>query len=392
MRRRVPLLRTKHAQHTRCAEAHEPPIFPLILRAPMDRSDPRLDRETLAICSPLHPPSATLAAPFTWNRVQAALSRAPVSKNVAWLFPGQGSQLVGMAKDIVEASAPARAIFARADEALGESLSKLILEGPEDALTRTANAQPAIVTTSIAILAAIRERIPDLALPLFGAGHSLGEYSALVAADALVFEDAVRLVRARGLAMQDAVPEGVGAMAAIMGIDETRLRELCVEGAHDEVVTPANFNTPGQIVIAGAKGAVARVSELVSAEKGKAIPLKVSAPFHCALMAPAARVVERELSNVTISTPKFPIVANFDAAPNSESSRVKDLLTRQVDGAVKWEQAMRFMHGHGVTHALEIGPGKVLAGFTKRIAKEMVMLSVSDTPSLDQVAAFLAAS
>ena len=310
--------------------------------------------------------------------------------STAWLFPGQGSQTVGMAKDVIAASPAAREIFARADEALGEPLSRLILEGPEDVLTLTANAQPAIVATSCALLAAIRERVPSLPLPAFGAGHSLGEYSALVAAGALTLEDAVRLVRARGLAMQDAVPPGTGAMAAVMGIEAAKLAELCKAAAQGEVVSPANFNAPGQIVVAGHAAAVARVGVLVEAEKGKAIPLKVSAPFHCALMAPAATVVDDKLGKVTISPLAFPIVANVDAKPNSDATRVKALLVGQVDGPVRWEESVRAMTAAGVERALEIGPGKVLAGLVRRTAKEIRVLSVGDAAALDQVAAFLA--
>jgi [acyl-carrier-protein] S-malonyltransferase len=295
-----------------------------------------------------------------------------------------------MAKDVVAVSAAAREVFARADEALGESLSRLILEGPEDQLTLTANAQPAIVATSCAVLAAIRERVPSLALPAFGAGHSLGEYSALVAANALSLEDAIRLVRARGLAMQDAVPSGTGAMAAVMGVDAEKLGELCKVAAQGEVVSPANFNAPGQIVVAGHTGAVARLSALVEGEKGKAIPLKVSAPFHCALMAPAARVLADKLGATVVSPLAFPIVANVDAKPNSEPGRVKGLLVGQVDGAVRWEESVRFMAGAGVDRALEIGPGKVLAGLARRIAKEVRVLSVGSASALDEVSAFLA--
>jgi len=295
-----------------------------------------------------------------------------------------------MAKDVLSASAAAREVFARADEALGEPLTKLVLEGPEEQLTLTANAQPALVATSCAILAAIRERLPSLPLPAFGAGHSLGEYSALVAAGALSLEDAVRLVRARGLAMQDAVPAGTGAMAAVMGLERAKLEELCLAAAGGEVVSPANFNAPGQIVIAGHAAAVARAGERVAAEKGKAIPLKVSAPFHCALMAPAARVVAEKLGAVQVKPLAFPIVANLDARPNASSERVKELLVGQVDGAVQWEASVRFMAGSGVDRALEIGPGKVLAGLVKRIAKDLRVLSVGDAATLDQVASFLA--
>jgi [acyl-carrier-protein] S-malonyltransferase len=303
-----------------------------------------------------------------------------------------------MAKDLVAASAAARDVFARADKALGEPLSKLVLEGPEDELTLTANAQPALVTTSAAILAAMRERHPNLPTPRFAAGHSLGEYSALVAAGALSLEDAVRLVRARGNAMQGAVPPGEGAMAAIMGVDASRLEAICrevteaknAEGPDDGVVSCANFNAPGQIVIAGAARAVARVSERVGEEKGKAIPLKVSAPFHCALMAPAAAALKAALADVEVKPLAFPVVANVDARPNTDPERVKELLVRQVDGAVRWEQAIRLMHMEGITHAIEIGPGKVLAGLGRRIAKEMKIHSVGDVASLDALAEFLA--
>jgi [acyl-carrier-protein] S-malonyltransferase len=310
--------------------------------------------------------------------------------SIAWLFPGQGSQSVGMGADVLAASPAARQIFERVDEALGEPLSKLILQGPEAELTVTANAQPAIVATSCAMLAAIRERLSGLPPPAIAAGHSLGEYSALVAAGALALEDAVRLVRARGRAMQEAVAPGTGAMSAIMGVERERLEALCAEAAQGEVVSPANFNAPGQIVVAGHAGAVARVSELVVGEKGRAIALKVSAPFHCALMAPAARVVESELARIPIAAPRFPIVANFDARPNADAARIKGLLVRQVDGGVRWEESVRAMVAAGVTHALEIGPGKVLAGLVKRIAKDLKVLSVGDAASLDQLAGFVA--
>jgi [acyl-carrier-protein] S-malonyltransferase len=314
--------------------------------------------------------------------------------STAWLFPGQGSQYVGMGKDVLAVSSAARAVFERVDAALGEPLSKLILEGPEANLTITANAQPAIVAMSCAVLAALRERKPDLPLPAFAAGHSLGEYSALVAADALTLEDAVRLVRARGRAMQEAVPQGAGAMAAIIAMDQNRLQELCAQVAQGEggVVSPANFNAPGQIVIAGHARAVARVGELAAAEKARVIPLKVSAPFHCALMAPAARVLGGELERIVIRPLRFPVVANFDARPNADPTRVRSLLVRQVDGVVRWEDSVRAMAEAGVTRALEIGPGKVLGGLVKRIAKDVAVMSVGDATSLDQVSGFLAGS
>jgi [acyl-carrier-protein] S-malonyltransferase len=310
--------------------------------------------------------------------------------SVAWLFPGQGSQAVGMGKDLFEASPAAREVFEEADGALGEKLSTLIFEGPIEELTLTANAQPAIVTVSCAFLAALREKIPALAPPAFAAGHSLGEYSALVASGALTLADAIRLVRARGQAMQEAVPAGVGAMAAVMGLEPDPLRAICKEASIEgEIVSPANFNAPGQIVIAGHRAAVARASELVSGQRGKAIALNVSAPFHCALMAPAARLVEEKLKSVDVKALAFPIVANADAQPNQDPLRVKDLLVRQVDGPVRWEESMRFMHGSGITHALEIGPGKVLAGLMRKIAKEVKVLSVNAPAAVDEVAAFL---
>jgi [acyl-carrier-protein] S-malonyltransferase len=315
---------------------------------------------------------------------------------IAWLFPGQGSQFVGMARDVLASSPGARAVFERANAALagawgvGDSLLRLVVEGPEEELTLTANAQPALVATSCAILAAIRENVPDLALPAFAAGHSLGEYSALVASDAFSLEDALRLVRRRGEAMQEAVPAGTGAMSAIVKLDAAVVEGLCARAAEGEVISPANFNAPGQIVVAGHSGAIARLGELVAAEKGRAIPLKVSAPFHCALMAPAARAVEAALARIAIRPPQFSIVANFDAKPNRDPARVTDLLVRQVTGAVRWDESIQLMASEGVTHALEIGPGKVLAGLVRRIAKDIEVLSVCDAASLAQVSGFLA--
>ncbi len=308
---------------------------------------------------------------------------------IAWVFPGQGSQSVGMGREIFEASPAARDVLSRVDAALGEPLSKLIAEGPEETLTLTANTQPAIVTVSCAVLAAMRERNPALGPPAFSAGHSLGEYSALVAANALTLEDAVRLVRARGRAMQEAVPPGAGAMAAVMGLDPAKIEDVCKRAAQNEIVSPANFNAPGQVVIAGHAAAVARAGEIASAEKGRVIPLKVSAPFHCALMAPAARVVATELDKVAIAPLAFPVVANVDAKPNTDRARVKELLVRQVDGPVRWEASVRAMADAGVTHVLEIGPGKVLAGLIRRIAKDLKVLSVGDAASLAEVGTFL---
>lgn len=311
---------------------------------------------------------------------------------LAWVFPGQGSQSVGMCQQIFAASAAAREVLARADGALAEPLSKLIAEGPEDLLTLTANTQPAIVTVSCAVLAALQESVPTLPAPAFAAGHSLGEYSALVAAGALDLADAVRLVRARGRAMQEAVPAGEGAMAAVMGLEPAAIEEVCKEAAQGEVVAPANFNAPGQVVIAGHAAAVARAGELASGRKGRVIPLKVSAPFHCALMAPAARTVAKELDRVAIQPLAFPVVANVDAEANTEAGRVKELLVRQVDSPVRWAASIERMAQAGVTHVLEIGPGKVLAGLIKRIAKDLKVLSVNDAESLAEAGSLLRSS
>ena len=308
----------------------------------------------------------------------------------AWLFPGQGTQQVGMGKELHASSAAAREVWERADAALGFSLSKLCFEGPEAELTLTKFAQPAIVTTSIAALAALREALPNLELPSCGAGHSLGEYSALVAAGALGFEDAVRLVHLRGQAMQDAVPAGVGGMAAIMGGDAAAVVTLCQDAAQGEVVAPANFNTPGQIVISGHKSAVERAAALAGERKLKATMLNVSAPFHCSLMAPAAERMKSALAAVSIGQLRFPVVANVEAKPNADAARVAELLVRQVDSSVLWDQTITHMAGAGVTRALEIGPGKVLANMAKRIDKRVVVLSVGDSEAVAKVAEFLA--
>jgi len=313
------------------------------------------------------------------------------STKVAWLFPGQGAQVVGMCKELAATSEAARTIFERADAALGEPLSRLCFEGPMDELTLTANTQPALVAASAAIVAALRERFPSLAPPDFAAGHSLGEYSALSAAGALSLEDAVRLCRLRGAAMQAAVPPGEGAMSAIMGLDRDAIVAICEEAAAGEVVSPANYNAPGQVVIAGQAAAVARAGELVVARGGKVVPLKVSAPFHCALMRSARDALAPALGKVEIRPLSFPVIANVDAAPNTDPTRVADLLLRQIDGAVLWTASVERMAAEGVTHALELGPGKVLAGLVKRIAKSIKVLSVSDPAGIEAAAAFLEA-
>ncbi len=297
-----------------------------------------------------------------------------------------------MGRALADAFPEAAGVFERADRALGFSIRTLCFDGPLEELTRTSHTQPAIVTASIAVLAAIRARHPGLPSPAFAAGHSLGEYSALVAAGTLTLEDAVRVVHLRGQAMQDAVPEGEGGMAAIVGGDQTAVEALCAEAAEGDVVSPANYNAPGQIVISGHKRAVDRAAALAASKKLKAIPLKVSAPFHCALMAPAARAVERALGELTLTASAFPVIANVSAQPNADPEQVKGLLVRQIDGPVLWEQTIARMAEHGVTHALEIGPGKVLAGLVKRIDKRIAVLSVSDPESVGKIQDFLPAA
>jgi len=316
--------------------------------------------------------------------------------SVAWIFPGQGSQFVGMGKDVVASSAAAKDVFARVDAALspelGRALSQICFEGPEADLVLTAHTQPAIVATSIALLAAVREKHPSIAPPAFAAGHSLGEYAAIVAAGALRVEDACVVVHRRGKAMQTAVPAGEGAMAAVMGVDPNVLDEICRQAASEtsQVVSPANFNAPGQIVIAGGAKGVARANELVAAKKGKAIPLKVSAPFHCELMRPAEKIVRDALGSVAMKTLDFPVIANVDATPHTDPSQVKEALVHQVDAPVRWQRSIETMVEKGVTHFVEIGPGKVLQGLVRRISKDSKSYGVNDAASIEGLAAFLA--
>jgi [acyl-carrier-protein] S-malonyltransferase len=295
-----------------------------------------------------------------------------------------------MGRALAEASPAARAVLDRADAALGEPLSTLCFEGPIEALTLTANTQPALVATSAAVVAALRERFPALGAPAFAAGHSLGEYSALVAAGAIGIEEAVRLCRLRGLAMQDAVAPGVGAMAAMTGLDAAGVAALCEEAAQGDVLSPANFNGPGQIVIAGHTAAVERARDLAPSRGARATMLKVSAPFHCALMAPAAERLAPDLARAAWGALAFPVIANVDAEPNVDPARVPGLLTRQIDGPVQWIRTIERMAALGVTLALELGPGKVLAGLVKRIDRRIKVLNVGTPEAIERVPAFLA--
>ena len=300
----------------------------------------------------------------------------------AFIFPGQGSQFAGMGKELAAQFPAARHVFAEANEALGFDLTKLCFEGPEEELKLTANTQPAILTTSIAALRTLQAETgmqPD-----FVAGHSLGEYSALVCAGALGFADAVRTVRQRGTFMQEAVPVGTGAMAAMLGIERDELESICHEAAQGEVVSAANYNSPGQIVIAGHAGAVTRAIE-VAKGRGyrKAMLLPVSAPFHCALMQPAATRLAGVLAQVAVADPQVPVISNVEALPNRAGNRVKELLVAQVCAPVRWDESVQKMTALGVTYYIEIGPGKVLSGLVKRIVKEVEVVNFETSASLD---------
>lgn len=288
-----------------------------------------------------------------------------------------------------ETHAAARDVFRAADERLGFSLSQLCFNGPDAELALTANTQPAIVTTSCALLAALKDTYPTLPGPSYVAGHSLGEYSALVAAEALAFDDAVALVRLRGSAMQRAVPEGRGGMLAVIGADADAVEALCASARENDVLSPANYNCPGQIVIAGHQSAIERAQKIAKERKLKAIALKVSAPFHCALMKPAADELSAALAQVKVAPLRVPVVANVDATPYSDHELVREKLVAQVDGAVRWEQTLLALAASGVTHALEIGPGNVLAGLAKKTVPALQVLNVDGPEAILKVPGFL---
>ncbi len=301
-------------------------------------------------------------------------------KPIAFIFPGQGSQYLGMGKELFENFSLAKQIFEEADDALHLSISALCFKGPEDVLKLTENTQPAILTTSIAalkVLQAEKGMVPQLT-----AGHSLGEYSALVATGAISFSDAVKTVRLRGKFMQEAVPVGEGAMAAVLGMEREQVEKLCEEISSEEVLTPANFNCPGQVVIAGHAKAVGQAIERVKQEGKKAVLLPVSAPFHSPLMRPAGERLEKALEGILVSDLKIPVVTNVEAEVNTSKDRVKGLLVTQVSSPVRWEECMRKMIEKGIEQVVEIGPGKVLSGLMKRIDSRIETKNLEDLQTL----------
>jgi [acyl-carrier-protein] S-malonyltransferase len=306
---------------------------------------------------------------------------------IAFIFPGQGSQYVGMGRDLADAFPICREALAEADEALGEPLTRLCFEGPEDELRLTQNAQPAILAVSVAAYRLLESRGLS---PAFVAGHSLGEYSANVAAGTFAFADAVRIVRRRGQYMQEAVPVGEGAMAAVLGLEAERVAQACAEAAEGEVVSPANMNGGGQVVIAGGREAVRRAGERAKALGAKrVVPLPVSAPFHCALMMPAQQRLEPDLRALRVAAPRVPIVTNVDAQPTRDAAAAIDALVRQVSAPVRWEDVMRRLASEGVRAYVEVGPGTVLSSLARKVDREARVVSVGTPQTLQDAESFL---
>ncbi|MDW7711022.1 MAG: ACP S-malonyltransferase [Deferrisomatales bacterium] len=303
--------------------------------------------------------------------------------SVVFVFPGQGSQYVGMGRAMAEAFPAARRTLAEADEALGRSLTSLLFEGPDDELRLTWNTQPAILAVSVACLRALEEETGIR--PAMAAGHSLGEYSALVASGALGFGDALRVVEQRGRFMQEAVPLGTGSMAAILGLEADRVRSICAEVTRDgAVVEMANDNSPGQAVISGHVAAVEEASRrMKEAGAKRAVPLPVSAPFHCSLMAPAGERLAAVLEGVAVSAPRFPVVANVDALPHGDPAQVRSRLVQQVSRPVRWQDCVRALAAAGASRFVEVGPNKVLAGLMRRIVPEAGVAGVEDPKGLE---------
>lgn len=309
----------------------------------------------------------------------------------AFTFPGQGSQAVGMGKDIADAFPEARAVFDEVDDALGEKLSAVMWEGPEDQLTLTANAQPALMAVSLAFVAVLRARGRAVAGDAsFVAGHSLGEYSALAAAGSLTIADTARLLRLRGQAMQEAVPVGEGAMAAVLGLSLDQAEQVAREASGVGVCDVANDNAPGQVVLSGAKAAVDRAMELAKAAGSKrAILLPVSAPFHCRLMQPAADKMADALAGTTIVAPEVPLVSNVLASAVSDPAEIRARLVEQVTGTVRWRESVEWLAGNGIDTLVELGSGKVLSGLARRIDRSLTALSVSGAADVDGLVAHL---
>ena len=304
----------------------------------------------------------------------------------AFIFPGQGAQTIGMGRDLAEAYPAAKAVFDEVDAALGEALSALIWEGDIETLTLTANAQPALMATSIAAMRALEAKGIEVESAAYVAGHSLGEYSALCAAGALSLGDTARLLRARGVAMQEATPVGEGAMAALLGLDFAAVQEVVAEAEGDDCLQAANDNDPGQVVVSGAKAAVERAVEAAKAKGAKrAVMLPVSAPFHCALMEPAAHVMADALSHVDIEDPKVPVVQNICAHGVSNSMVIRNNLVDQITGSVRWRESVAWMIAHGVDEFVEVGAGKALTGMVRRIDRDVatrVVNSAADVKSM----------
>ena len=299
----------------------------------------------------------------------------------AMVFPGQGSQSVGMLADLAQQFPIVEQTFAEASAVLGYDLWALVQQGPAEELNKTWQTQPALLTASVAIWRVWQEK--NGVMPVVMAGHSLGEYSALVCSGVMDFKDAVRLVELRGKLMQEAVPEGTGAMAAIIGLDNDSIAKACAESAEGQVVAPVNFNSPGQVVIAGNKEAVERAGAACKAAGAKrALPLPVSVPSHCALMKPAADKLAVALQEITFNAPRIPVINNVDVAAESDADAIRSALVRQLHSPVRWTETVESMSAQGVAHLLEMGPGKVLTGLTKRIVDSMTAAAVNDVASL----------
>lgn len=304
-------------------------------------------------------------------------------------FPGQGSQSVGMLAEMAAEFPTVKATFAEASEVLGYDLFELVMNGPAEELNKTWQTQPALLTSSVALWRVWQEL--GGATPEVMAGHSLGEYSALVCAGALNFQDAVKLVELRGKAMQEAVPEGVGAMSAIIGLDNDTIAANCVQAAEGQIVSPVNFNSPGQVVIAGHKEAVERANALMKASGAKrALPLPVSVPSHCALMKPAAEKLAAALKNIVVAVPAVPVINNVDVVAETDPVRIKDALVRQLFSPVRWTETVVAMADQGVVTQVEMGPGKVLSGLAKRIDGRVEGIAANDPASVRDVLTKLA--